>query len=240
MRVAVISDIHDNLTALEAVAKDLRRTSPDLVLHAGDVVGMGSAPADVLDFVIAKGWEGIQGNNEEMLLDPASFEEFISTRNPQSALWGAIRTKADWAREQLGEYHLGLIRHWPRSLWVNGYSIVHASATSTWVCPNSNALDEDWHQFHEEIGANLVVFGHLHIPFVHAFAGFTIANSGSVGASLDGDPRASYLLIQDGSPEVVRVPYPIETEVQRIRDSGLPHSDWTIHMLRSASFQPLA
>jgi predicted phosphodiesterase len=69
MRTAVLSDIHGNLTALEAVVADLKQVSPDLVVQAGDLIG-GSRNAEVIDLVQERGWPGVYGNAEEMLWIP--------------------------------------------------------------------------------------------------------------------------------------------------------------------------
>jgi diadenosine tetraphosphatase ApaH/serine/threonine PP2A family protein phosphatase len=68
-------------------------------------------------------------------------------------------------------------------------------------------------------------------------AGFTVINTGSVSQSFDGDPHASYLLIDDGMPMVRRVEYDIEREIEAITASGLPHADWVARMLRAAGPQ---
>lgn len=62
MRIAIVSDIHDNLTAFEAVLADLRAVSPDLILHGGDLVLGGSHPAQVVDCIRDLGWPGVFGN----------------------------------------------------------------------------------------------------------------------------------------------------------------------------------
>ncbi len=61
MRIAVVSDIHGNLTALEAVLADLQQTSPDLVLHGGDLADGGSSPIEVVDRIRDLGWQGVMG-----------------------------------------------------------------------------------------------------------------------------------------------------------------------------------
>jgi hypothetical protein len=66
----------------------------------------------------------------------------------------------------------------------------------------------------------------------------TVANSGSVGSPLDGDPRASYLLIEDGRPQIVRVEYDVEREVRLLLDSGYPDAARIAAMRRSAAFLP--
>src|SRR5689334_11322613 len=70
MRIAVLADIHGNLTALEAVIADLNRTSPDVVIVGGDLVGSGSRPAEVVDRLRALAWPAVYGNTDEMLWRP--------------------------------------------------------------------------------------------------------------------------------------------------------------------------
>ena len=70
MRIAVVSDIHGNRTALEAVLKDLRLTAPDLILHGGDLADGGSSPVEIVDRVRDLGWKGVVGNTDEMLSTP--------------------------------------------------------------------------------------------------------------------------------------------------------------------------
>ena len=70
MRIAIISDVHGNLTAFDAVVADIERRAPDLVLHGGDLVLMGPEPAEVVDRVRELGWPGVVGNTDEVLWRP--------------------------------------------------------------------------------------------------------------------------------------------------------------------------
>jgi predicted phosphodiesterase len=78
MRIAIVSDIHGNRTAFEAVLADLRETSPDLILHGGDLADAGSSPVEIGDWIRDLGWQGVMGNGEEALSIPESLEEFAS------------------------------------------------------------------------------------------------------------------------------------------------------------------
>jgi len=84
-----------------------------------------------------------------------------------------------------------------------------------------------------------VVYGHIHHPFVRTVGGFMVVNSGSAGQPLDGDGRASYLLLDDGQPTIRRVEYDIEREIRATEASGLPHAGWMAETLRNARPQPL-
>ena len=76
MRIAIISDIHGNRTAFEAVLADLRLTSPDLVLHGGDLAHGGAGPAAIVDRIRDLGWQGVLGNTDELLFKPESLQGF--------------------------------------------------------------------------------------------------------------------------------------------------------------------
>ena len=78
MRIAMVSDIHGNLTAFEAVLADLRETSPDLILHGGDLAHGGASPAEIVDRIRELAWPGVLGNTDEMLFRPESLQEFAS------------------------------------------------------------------------------------------------------------------------------------------------------------------
>jgi predicted phosphodiesterase len=67
MRIAVVSDIHGNLTAFEAVLQNLRESAPDLVLHGGDLADGGARPVEVIDSIRSLGWQGVVGNTDEVL-----------------------------------------------------------------------------------------------------------------------------------------------------------------------------
>ncbi len=114
MRIAVVSDIHGNRTAFEAVLADLRQTEPDLIVHGGDLADAGSNPVEIVDRIRDLGWPGVLGNTDEMLFRPESLEEFASQSSAPPGLWAVIREMAVWTREALGEERLNWLRGLPR------------------------------------------------------------------------------------------------------------------------------
>ena len=110
MRIAVISDIHGNLTAFEAVLADLRETAPDLVLHGGDLADSGAGAIDVADQIRYLGWSGVYGNTDEMLFDESSLQGFVASVPLSPKLRDAIIEMADWSRERLGANRIDWLR----------------------------------------------------------------------------------------------------------------------------------
>src|SRR5882757_8956885 len=114
MRFAVVSDIHGNLTAFEAVLADIRQASPDLVLHGGDLADGGSSPIEIVDQIRALGWQGVMGNTDEMLIHTDSLEDFANQSSAPPALWEAVRQIASATRSILGDGRLAWLRELPR------------------------------------------------------------------------------------------------------------------------------
>lgn len=234
MRVAVVSDVHGNLTALEAVLADLRVTAPDLVLHGGDLAGPGSRPVEVIDRIRELGWRGVVGNTDEMLSAPESLAKFAAQSSAPKSLWDAVGEMADAMRTVLGEDRLTWIRGLPLEQNESGITLVHASLGDCWRSPGTGASDEELERVYSGELTPVVVYGHIHVPFIREVRGRTIANSGSVGQPLDGDRRASYLLIEDGRPEIRRVEYDVEKEIAALRASASPHWEWLARTLEAA------
>src|ERR1700689_5048109 len=102
MRIAIVSDIHGNRTAFAAVLADLRQTSPDLILHGGDLPHGGASPAEIVDQIRDLGWQGVVGNTDEMLFAPESLTKFASQLPHLQPLWTAIEEMATATCEALG------------------------------------------------------------------------------------------------------------------------------------------
>ncbi len=118
--------------------------------------------------------------------------------------------------------------------------MLHASPGDLWRAPMPDDDDDKLVATYEQCDQEVVVYGHIHRPFVRRLATFTVANSGSVGSPFDGDPRASYLLIDDGSIEIVRVDYDGEREIASLLRSGYPDAPRIAEMRRTGRFVPVA
>ena len=234
MRIAIVSDIHGNLNALEAVITALNSDAPDLVLHGGDLAHGGAHPVEVVDRIRELGWRGVLGNTDELLWRSESLPEAAEASPGLRNLVAPIQQMASWTREQLGQQRLDWLSALPLSINVGTLAVVHASPASCWTSPLATAPDPDLRSTFEPLGAAVASYGHIHTAFTRKLDRMTVANSGSAGMSLDGDPRASYLLIDGATIQVRRIEYDLEREIRAVTASRMPHADWTARIIRSA------
>jgi predicted phosphodiesterase len=242
MRIAILSDIHGNRTAFEAVLTDLRETAPDLILQGGDLADAGASPAEIVDRIRDLGWQGVLGNTDEMLARPESLEEFASESAAPPALWAAIREMAAATRAILGDERIAWLRGLPLVHTLAPMALVHASPHSPWRAPQPEASDAELKTLYAPLGLPVSVYAHIHRPYIRhlsisADQEAIVANTGSVSLSYDGDRRASYLLLDDLHPAIRRVEYDVEQEIKALSSSVLPHSEWIAKMLSTAAPQ---
>ncbi len=214
MRIAVVSDIHGNMTAFEAVMADLERRGIDRVLHGGDLALMGAQPAEVIDRVRELGWAGVVGNTDEVLWRPQEQARQEVMAPKLGALLKLIfRAYVPATSELLGEERIAWMRQLPAQQYAEGMALVHAAPGDLWRAPMPDACDDVLSTIYGPLKAATAVYGHIHRPYARVLdRRLTVANSGSAGMSFDGDPRASYLLVEDGRPRHIRVEYDAERE----------------------------
>jgi putative phosphoesterase len=235
MRIAILSDIHGNRTAFEAVLADLRQTAPDLILHGGDLADGGASPVEIVDRIRDLGWQGVVGNTDEAVFRPKSLEVFASQSSAPPSLWAAVREMAAATREALGEERIAWLRGLPLRRIQGPMALVHASPESLWRAPAHTASDAELESVYAPLGQPIAIYGHIHRSYVRSVKGMIVANTGSVSLSHDGDRRAAYLLLDDSRPLVRRVEYDVDREIKALYGCGFPHADWVAKMLESAS-----
>lgn len=213
MRYLVVSDIHGNAAALEAVLAEPH----DAVLCLGDLVGYGPEPGACVRWAMTERPLLVQGNHDFALEsggDPKCRPDFR---------WLADATRAI-AESQLGAAERAFLRDTPRWLFATLDSTVarcvHATPSNTLY----RYLGPDPEQWREELAgipANLVLAGHTHLQFELETAGVRLVNPGSVGQPKDGDPHAAYAVIDAGMIELKRATYPIERTVDGLERAGI-------------------
>lgn len=237
MKVALISDIHANLPALEAVLADIdRRADVEAVYHLGDIVGYAPWPNEVVALLRERGIAGIAGNYDSTT---ATDYKHCGCRyeNPrqeelshQSYAWTLARVSPDSKRFLAAlPFRMDV---WPLGGHLSGtprLTLVHGSPTLNTLYWTEDRPDSFCLQMAEIAGmkpGDAIAFGHTHKPWFREVGGMYFVNTGSVGKPKDGDWRAGYVLIEIGAsrPNVtfVRVEYDVERAMRAIRESGLP------------------
>ena len=169
-RVVVMSDIHGNLPALEAV--DASLPNSDMVIVAGDHCLEGAAPAEVLDLLYQRGWTLLVGNTDRDITVPS--DDLDEDEAAQVA----------WTREQLGEERLRALRTLEFGARVEGEGgdsllAVHANPLNLEDQLYPTLSEEELRPYVEAAGTGILAFGHLHIPYVRPVTG-TIAKETSM------------------------------------------------------------
>lgn len=205
MRTLVISDIHGNWPALRSVVEN----SFDAVIVLGDLVGYGPFPAECVNWVRDNADIVIQGNH-----DRAYAENVPAGCRPSFRWLSDAVAPLTW--RQLGEDQLAYLRALPRwaMLNIDGslYAFVHAAPTS----PLYEYIGPDPRRWEAELrglSADVLIVGHTHLQFALRIGDCMVVNPGSVGQPKDGDPRAAFLVIEDGECRLERAEYAVEETV---------------------------
>ncbi|MBI2781088.1 MAG: metallophosphoesterase family protein [Chloroflexi bacterium] len=231
MRIAVLSDIHANLPALDAVIADAGDV--DAVWHLGDVVGYGPDPDGVVERLQSIGAVGVRGNHDAAACGGSEIDWF----NPDA------RRAMEWTRATIGSATATWLGELPERSTLNGFELVHGSprkpiweyVTSSGVALENLAL----------LTAPVCLHGHTHVPVAWVEAGGRVelvraargshlelggrralVNPGSVGQPRDGDPDASYAIVDPEAGVVSwrRVAYDVAAVQAAMRAAGLPAS----------------
>jgi predicted phosphodiesterase len=219
VRVAVIADIHANLPALEAVLADIEGQAVAQLLCAGDLVGQGPHPNQVVSRVRKAGIPSILGNQEIEVRTLADRARPDPKRHMRWTI--SVLTKKN------REFLLGLPAD--RELEVEGVGIqlVHGSPHGTFDGMYSSLTSQTLRAWFPagEPRPNVLVGGHTHVPFVRTMEGMVIVNAGTVGRPLDGDARASWALLDlekgHARARIRRVGYPVDETVRAMKRIGM-------------------
>jgi predicted phosphodiesterase len=221
--LAILSDIHGNLPALEAVLSDLENYEVHHVIVPGDVISFGPFSRQVAELVIEKGWSVIRGNNEFFLLD-----------------YKTDRAPADWNDPVQFAPTVWLLRQFDRKLkimigsWPDTLNLYFQDAPPILICHGGvecapwtlrrTMTDQEIEKTLGKVKANYVICGHTHLPMDRQSGKWRIFNPGSVGVPLDGIFSASYMILegneQGWKPTFRRVPFNYEAVFEEFERSG--------------------
>lgn len=229
-RIAAFSDVHGNLPALEAVRKALDAARPDYVAICGDIVFNGPDPAGSLALVrdLEKAGAFVTLGNTDLAVADGDFTAafpWFTEGAPDS-----YKVAAEWARDQIGDEGVDYLRRlpWERRLRIGDDLILfcHASPGSLTA---GFATDLDPVVTIDRVSgtdAKVIVCGHTHMPEIREVGWRTIVNDGSAGYIFDGDPTASWALVEidDGEikAEIRRTTYDVMAASDALSARGLP------------------
>jgi predicted phosphodiesterase len=229
MRIAVLSDVHANLPALNAVLADAGPV--DAVWHLGDVVGYGPDPDHVVERLRGVGAIGVRGNHDSAAIGELDIEDFNAD----------ARAAMEWTRDRIAPATREWLTALPLRREERGMTLVHGSPrdpvweyvlSASTAKANLSAFETPW-----------CLHGHTHVPIVFRVAGSSmealgpqpgavlsldqrraLLNPGSVGQPRDGIPESSYLVLDLGAGEASwhRVAYDIGAVQSAMREVGLP------------------
>jgi predicted phosphodiesterase len=231
VKVAVISDVHANLPALEAVLAAIDAAEVDELWCLGDLTGYGADPARCTQVVLERADVCLAGNHDMVITGEIGLEAFSSD----------ARTAAEWTMGVLSADDLESLRSLDPSGKRGGVELYHGSIRDpVW----EYVIDDRTAAVCLELqGTPLSLVGHSHVPLAYGYSGDRflgglagaetrletspgpfLLNPGSVGQPRDGDPRAAYMTLdtEEGAAEWHRVDYDVRAAQTAIRDAGLP------------------
>lgn len=230
LRIAIVSDIHGNIAALDAALLDIASHKPDRLFIAGDLVMNGPRPSEVIQRVMTLEKAGafvVQGNTDIAVADgdyAAAFPWLDEVPDAQ-------RTVAEWAHDQLVPEELDYLRRLPaeRRLWAGETLVLltHASPGSQTAGLGADLDPTVLVQRVTRSDARVIACGHTHVADVRELGRKLIVNPGSCGYAFDDDPAAAWAMLTlepEAAPaaELHRVAYDADSVAMEVSDRGLP------------------
>lgn len=236
MKYALISDIHSNLPALQAVLAHIgRQDGVSATYHLGDLVGYAPWPNETVAVLAGSGIAGVAGNYDSTI---ATDYKHCGCRYEGPRQEDLSHSSYDWTRRHVSaitKAYLGGLPFRIDLLPEGGHLagprvvLVHGTPTLNTVYWTEDRPDEFCLRMANRAGmkpGDVIAFGHTHVPWHREVGGMHFVNTGSVGRPKDGDWRAGYVLLDIGSGptnvEFVRVEYDLTAAIRMIRESDLP------------------
>jgi len=249
-RLAVLSDVHGNLLALEAVLADVEnqaRGAPDAIWVLGDMVAFCPWPAETLARLRAiPNVAFLQGNTDRYLVTGRRPAFPIRSPDDWAQMPAALAGRDAnfrWAVERLSYADYEFLRDLPPRLemGIPGYGrliAVHATPTDDEICIFPDIPGDEIRPHLAGLDARLLLYGHTHRPVDRTVDDVRLVNAGSVGLPLDGDPRPAYAMLdfEGGRCDVTvrRVTYDLEAVIAKLERVEHPGRAWVVRILREA------
>jgi len=230
MKIAIISDVHANMPALNAVLESIEAEGIERIICGGDLVGYNAEPGEAIAAIRERNIPCVMGNHDAAVVGKTDPDNFNTP----------ARAAVEWTAEQLDDEALDYLRGLPYVTRIESFTLVHGTLHN----PEDwgyifNAYEAEEHFQHQR--DTICFIGHSHIPGVFIAGDMItlsrgsrmriqaghryVVNVGSVGQPRDNNPAASYAIYDmiDNVIHFRRVPYDISTTQQKIVDAGLPN-----------------
>jgi putative phosphoesterase len=227
MKIAVLGDIHGNIDALKVAYEAAVSSKAEKIYHLGDLGGYAPFINEVVDFIIEHKIDGVRGNYDEAV---AYDNEHCGCRaeDPLQEKMAALGFK--WTKRRATDRTRGYLKTLPFeiSFSCNGYRVklYHAAPINNKLYWHEDRSDYFFQGMARVATADVIIYGHTHIPYRKDLDGKTFINAGSVGKPKDGDTRTCVTLVDITRGAVVteflRVPYDVENVASAVMESGLP------------------
>jgi putative phosphoesterase len=228
MRIAVLSDVHGNLAALEAVLAEVADEGFDLVVSGGDVVA-GPMPRECLERLAALGddvrW--VMGNADREVV--AAFDGTLPV-DPGDP----VARSAHFAAQRLDGEHRDLLASFSPTVTVDGALVCHGTPASDTEIVTSRTDAARLAEAVRGVRAPVVVAGHVHLQFLQRSGAVQWVNAGSVGAPYEGAPGAYWLALTSEAPGLRRTRYDLGAAEAAIRATGYPDADDVVAAITGA------
>lgn len=237
MRIAILSDIHGNVHALERCLEDLAaRGGADVIVAAGDLCMDGPKPKHVLTRLRAAGARCLRGNTDRIV--GACDLERLDDEDARAVRWVRATIGDDWTR---------WLAQLPFSLAFgdgdDGLLVCHANPKSDDEHVWPDAYDDTLERLFDGVTQRTIAFGHLHLPYVRVWRGRTLVNVASAGLPKDGDANAHYAILtwRSGGWEVQsrRVAFDVDKVARQLKRSGIPDVKVRVATLRGHRYPKL-
>ena len=236
MRIAVVSDIHGNQIALNAVLSDIAQ-QPDIdqIIIAGDLCLNGPCPREVLETIQEIHCPVIQGNVDCDVITGA-----VKKGNKKQSI-------VNWTREQIGEEGIAYLASLPFSHLVSNPGgsdllVVHANPLNQDEAIFPTTPDDKLEHFFADLSSTIgtVAYGHYHVAYMRRWHNLLLVDTGSCGLPRDNDTRASYAILSwhDNiwQAEHRRIPYDLTGVIKQLKHSGIPNVEKRIKILTEAHY----
>lgn len=228
MPVAIISDIHGNLKALEGVLADIKKRGIGEIYCAGDLVGYAPFPNEVIELIRQEKIPTVMGNYD----DGVGFDKpecGCAYTDPRAKELGQL--SLDWTKKAVTAENKKYLQTLPAGidfqLGAFQVKVVHGSPRKINEYLFADKREETLARIVEQSGADILVCGHTHQPFHKRLGARHLVNAGSVGKPKHGDPKAVYAVLEleggDLKVEFIKVPYDVELVATAIENSELPN-----------------